>query len=149
MRATLMTARTLLLPLSALALGLLLVAACGGDGDGEPLPGNLTDPSSVPTATPWTNPPEPIILGPDILTPIIQEDGGIDEDGDTDEDGATDEDGDQVTPGDCGDTYTVQSGDVPYSIAQECGVDVTDLLELNDIDDPKTLHVGQELKIPQ
>ena len=134
-----MTARTLLLPLSALALGLLLVAACGGDGDGESLPGNLTDPGSVPTATPWTNPPEPIILEPDILTPISQDEGEADGDGD----------GDQVTPGECGDTYTVQSGDVPSAIAETCGVDVTDLLELNGIDDPTSLHVGQELKIPQ
>ena len=139
MRATPMTARMLLLPLSALALGLLLVAACGGDGDGSPPPGNLTDPGSVPTATPWTNPPEPIILEPDILTPIIQDEGETDED----------QNGNQVTPVECGDTYTVQSGDVPSAIAEKCGVDVTDLLELNGIDDPTTLHVGQELKIPQ
>ena len=144
MRATPMTARTFLLPLSALASGLLLVAACGGDSDGQPLPGNLTDPSTVPTASPWTDPPEPIPLDDlDLLTPIIPEEGG------TDEDGATDEDGDQVTTGECGDTYTVQAGDVPFSIAQTCGVDVTELLELNGIDDPTTLSVGQELKIPQ
>ena len=136
-----MTARTLLLPLSALALGLLLVAACGGDGDGSRPPGNLTDPGSVPTATPWTNPPEPIILDSDILTPTIQDEGETDGDGD--------QNGDQVTPGDCGDMYIVQSGDVPSAIAETCGVDVTDLLELNGIDDPTSLHVGQELKIPQ
>ncbi len=134
-----MTARTLLLPLSALALGLLLVAACGGDGDESPPPGSLTDPGSVPTATPWSNPPEAIILEPDILTPTIPDEGETD----------GDQDDDQVTPGDCGDTYTVQAGDVPSSIAETCGVDVTDLLELNGIDDPTTLHVGQELKIPQ
>lgn len=134
-----MTARTLLLPLSALALGLLLAAACGGDGDESPSPGNLTDPGSVPTATPWTNPPEAIILEPDILTPTIQDEGETD----------GDENGDQVTPVECGDTYTVQSGDVPSAIAETCGVDVTDLLELNGIDDPTSLHVGQELKIPQ
>ncbi len=136
-----MTARTLFLPLSALALGLLLVAACGGDGDGSPAPGNLTDPGSVPTATPWTNPPEAIILDSDILTPTIQDEGETD--------GDENQNGDQVTPGECGDTYTVQSGDVPSAIAVTCGVDVTDLLELNGIDDPTTLHVGQELKIPQ
>ncbi len=141
MRATPMTARTLLLPLFTLALGLLLVAACGGDGDGESLPGNLTDPGSVPTATPWANPPEPIILGPDILTPTSQDEGEANGDGD--------QDGDQVTPGECGDTYTVQSGDVPFTIAEKCGVDVKDLLELNGIDDPTSLNVGQELKIPQ
>ncbi len=138
-----MTARTLLLPLSALALGLLLVAACGGDGDGPPPPGNLTDPGSVPTATPWTNPPEAIILEPDILTPISQDEG------EANVNGAGDQDDDQVTPGECGDTYTVQSGDVPFTIAATCGVDVADLLELNGIDDPTSLNVGQELKIPQ
>ena len=138
-----MTARTLLLPLSALALGLLLVAACGGDGDGPPPPGNLTDPGSVPTATPWANPPEAIILEPDILTPTSQDEGEANGDGDGEQNG------DQVTPGECGDTYTVQSGDVPYTIAETCGVDVTDLLEFNGIDDPTSLHVGQELKIPQ
>ena len=138
-----MTARTLLLSLSALALGLLLVAACGGNGNESPSPGNLTDPGSVPTATPWTNPPEPIILDSDILTPIIQEEGEADGDGDGDENG------DQVTPVECGDTYIVKSGDVPSAIAEACGVDVTDLLELNGIDDPTSLHVGQELKIPQ
>ena len=136
-----MTARTLLLTLSALALGLLLVAACGGGGDESPAPGNLTDPGSVPTATPWTNPPEAIILDPDILTPIIQDEGETD--------GDEDQNGNQVTPGECGDTYTVKSGDVPSAIAVTCGVDVKDLLELNGIDDPTSLHVGQELKIPQ
>ncbi len=141
MRATPMTARTLLLPLSALALGLLLAAACGGDGDESPAPGNLTDPGSVPTATPWTNPPKPIILEPDILTPTIQDEGETDGNGD--------QNGDQDTPIECGDTYTVQSGDVPSAIAETCGVDVTDLLELNGIDDPTSLNVGQELKIPQ
>ena len=141
MRATPMTARTLLLTLSALALGLLLVAACGGGGDESPAPGNLTDPGSVPTATPWTNPPEPIILEPGILTPTIPDEGETD--------GDEDQNGDQVTPVECGDTYTVQAGDVPSAIAETCGVDVTDLLELNGIDDPTTLHVGQELKIPQ
>ncbi len=145
MRATPMTAHTLPLPLFALALGLLLVAACGGDGDGLPPPGNLTDPDTVPTATPWTNPPEPVILEPDILTPISQDEGETD----GDEGGDGDQNGDPVTPGECGDTYTVRSGDVPSAIAETCGVDVTDLLELNGIDDPRSLHVGQELKIPQ
>ena len=50
--------------------------------------------------------------------------------------------------GDCGETYTVEAGDSPFSIAEKCGVDVVDLLELNDIDDPRSLNVGQELKMP-
>ena len=50
--------------------------------------------------------------------------------------------------GECGETYTVEAGDSPFSIAEKCGVDVNDLQELNDIDDPTSLRVGQELKLP-
>jgi len=50
--------------------------------------------------------------------------------------------------GECGETYTVEAGDSPFSIAEKCAVDVNDLLELNDIDDPRSLSVGQELKMP-
>jgi len=50
--------------------------------------------------------------------------------------------------GECGETYTVEAGDSPSGIAEKCGVDVNDLMELNDIDDPRSLRVGQELKMP-
>ena len=50
---------------------------------------------------------------------------------------------------DCGDVYIVEEGDVPFSIAEKCGVDVDDLLELNGIKDPTSLFIGQELKVPQ
>ncbi len=50
--------------------------------------------------------------------------------------------------GECGETYTVEAGDSPSGIAEKCGVDVNDLMELNDIDDPRSLSVGQELKMP-
>ncbi len=50
--------------------------------------------------------------------------------------------------GECGETYTVEAGDSLFSIAEKCGVDVNDLQELNDIDDPRSLRVGQELKMP-
>jgi hypothetical protein len=56
--------------LVTLALGVLLATACGGGGGGERSAGRLTDPRTVPTATPWTEPPEAIILEPDALTPI-------------------------------------------------------------------------------
>ncbi len=50
--------------------------------------------------------------------------------------------------GECGETYTVEAGDSPFSIAEKCGVDMNDLQELNGIDDPRNLKVGQELKMP-
>lgn len=85
-----MTSRALAVPLLALAFALLLATACG-DGDGDTRPaGRLTDPRSVPTATPWAEPPEPIILEPGALTPISESgtDGGE----------VNGEVGDQVTP---------------------------------------------------
>jgi len=131
-----MTARALPLYLVALAVALAVFAACGG-GDGGELPtGRLTDPRTVATATPWAEPPEPIILEPGALTPIS--DGG---DG-----GSTD--GTPTASGECGATYTVQNGDVPFTIADKCGVTVEDLLKANPEVTPTALRVGQELKIP-
>lgn len=48
-----------------------------------------------------------------------------------------------------GKTYTVQSGDNPYGIARDHGVSMKALLELNGIDDPRRLQIGQVLEIPQ
>ena len=132
-----MTVRTILLPLLALTSGLLLLAACNESDGGEQPPPLLTDPQSVPTATPWPEPPEPIILEPGALTPISE---------------STDSEEGASTPtatGECGDVYIVEAGDVPFSIAEKCGVDVDELRELNGIDDPTSLFIGQELKIPQ
>jgi LysM repeat protein len=96
----------------------------------------------VPTATPWPQPPEPIILEPGALTPISEGNG--------EEDGASgDGTSTPTATEECGDVYIVEAGDVPFSIAEKCGVDVDDLLELNSIDDPTSLFIGQELKIPQ
>lgn len=47
-----------------------------------------------------------------------------------------------------GKTYTVAKGDNPYSIAKKLGVDPADLLRANNIDDPKKLQIGQQLKVP-
>jgi LysM repeat protein len=46
------------------------------------------------------------------------------------------------------DRYTVQEGDSPSSIAARFGVSLEDLLSVNDISDPTSLFVGQELVIP-
>ena len=127
-----MTARALPLSLFALALALAVFAACGGGGKDERPTGRLTDPSSVATATPWAEPPEAIILEPGALTPIS--DGGGDST--------------PTASGECGDTYAVETGDVPFTIADKCGVTVEDLLKANPEVTPTALRVGQELKIP-
>lgn len=132
--------RALLFPSLLVAALLLLIVACGGDGK-EPARGSLTDPNSVPTATPWSDPPDPIILDPDALTPISGGEGeGEGENGEGD--------GTPTASGECGETYVVESGDVPFTIAEKCGVSVEDLLSANEIDDPTGLRVGQELTIP-
>jgi nucleoid-associated protein YgaU len=45
-------------------------------------------------------------------------------------------------------TYTVKAGDIPDSIAREHGVSLTSLLQLNNITDPTSLQIGQQLRIP-
>lgn len=44
--------------------------------------------------------------------------------------------------------YEVVAGDNPYSIARRLGVSYQALLELNNIEDPTKLQIGQKLKIP-
>jgi LysM repeat protein len=44
--------------------------------------------------------------------------------------------------------YTVKEGDSLSSIADQFGVPQTALAEINNIDDPNALQVGQELVIP-
>lgn len=45
-------------------------------------------------------------------------------------------------------TYEVVQGDNPYSIAKKLGVSYQELLEVNGIDDPTKLQIGQKLKVP-
>jgi len=44
--------------------------------------------------------------------------------------------------------YIVQEGDYPSSIAEQFGISAEELMEANDITDPTSLRVGQELIIP-
>jgi nucleoid-associated protein YgaU len=44
--------------------------------------------------------------------------------------------------------YTVKPGDSPYSIAREFGVSTARLIEVNGIDDPRSLRPGVVLTIP-
>jgi hypothetical protein len=45
-------------------------------------------------------------------------------------------------------TYIVQAGDNPATIAQKFRVKTEDLMALNNIEDPSKLQIGQTLKIP-
>lgn len=45
-------------------------------------------------------------------------------------------------------TYTVQAGDTLASIALAFGVDIQELIRINNIADPDTIYVGQVLTIP-
>lgn len=47
-----------------------------------------------------------------------------------------------------GTNYVVQKGDTMYSIAFINGVEVRDVAELNNIDDPSAIKIGQQLSIP-
>ncbi|MPZ72929.1 MAG: LysM peptidoglycan-binding domain-containing protein [Nitriliruptorales bacterium] len=53
------------------------------------------------------------------------------------------------TPDDAApETYRVREGDTLSEIAERFGTTVRDLSQLNDIDDPHAIRVGQRLKIP-
>ena len=47
------------------------------------------------------------------------------------------------------DVYVVKAGDTLFAIAQELGVTVEDLADINDIADPSQLFVGRPLTIPE
>ena len=50
--------------------------------------------------------------------------------------------------GENGKFYTIQRGDNPASIAKKFKITASELLRVNNIDDPKKLQVGQRLLIP-
>ncbi len=47
-----------------------------------------------------------------------------------------------------GNEYTVQAGDTLFGICKRLGVDYEDMVDLNKIEDPNKLKIGQVLKIP-
>jgi LysM repeat protein len=52
------------------------------------------------------------------------------------------------TPSSLGQTYTVQSGDIPLTIAEKFGITVEELLAANPGLDPRGMHAGDVLVIP-
>ncbi len=114
-----------------------LVAACGGGEDDSSFrPGALTDPGDVPTATPWEEAPEIIIIDPNAIIPVGPEATPV----------PTTPGGE---PGECGPKYTVASGDNFSSIAEKCGVTTQGIVDANPGVDPRTLHIGDVINIPQ
>jgi LysM repeat protein len=55
----------------------------------------------------------------------------------------------QAPAGECGETYTVATGDTPSGIAEKCGVTTQELLDANPGLDPTAIHAGDVLNIPQ
>jgi LysM repeat protein len=105
----------------------------GGDSNGSP---SASRPDSIPTATPPANQEDPVLLGEGSA-------GGGTSGGDSSPGG-----GSQTT-------YTVQSGDTLGAIASQLGVSaedqaawIADVLDLNAMQDPRQLQVGQELVLP-
>ena len=129
----------LIITISAAAL----LAACGGGGDDDSSgrAGNLTDPRDVPTATPWAQSPDVVILDPNNIQPLppLGNQGGETPDGA----GAT-----PPVAGECGATYIVVSGDTPSGIAEKCGITTDELLNANPGLDPTAIHVGDQINIP-
>lgn len=112
--------------LLGLAAGVVVLAACGGGskrGAGSAGVRELRDPRTVPTATVPAQIPTPI---PALMA------------------GQT-----PGRPTPVPDVYVVKAGDTPAAIAAELGVDLAELLRLNGIEDPRSLRVGQQLRIPR
>jgi len=47
-----------------------------------------------------------------------------------------------------GETYTVEGGDTLYAVGQKLGKDWKEIAELNGLEPPYSLDIGQELKLP-
>ena len=138
------TPRWITLALLLLVPALFALAACGDDDGGGGTtfePGNLTDPERVPTATPWTDAPDIVILDPDNINPLPPDNPNP-----TEPTATTEPTGGE--PGVCGDTYTVVAGDTTFDIAAKCGVSADDLIALNPDIDPASLSIGQVLNMP-
>ena len=108
--------------IAVLALGATLVACSDEDPEA---PEETATATAIPTATPYAVEPEPIIVG------------GV-------------AGSEPTPPGATGDeiTYVVEPGDALETIAQQFGVTVEAIVELNGLEDAATIFAGQELLIP-
>ena len=81
-------------------------------------------------------------------TPAAQPTDTTPEPTDTPEPAATSTPGPTNTPASIGQTYTVQPGDIPVTIAQQFGITVEALLAANPGLDPHNMHAGDVIIIP-
>jgi LysM repeat protein len=116
---------------AAMLLSLLCICAlvaCGGSSSSSNAPNrNITqlhDPKSAPTASPPASLPTPIAAS---NLPALSAAA--------------------ATPPP--DVYIVKAGDTLSSIAEQLGVSVSALQQANGITDPRSLQIGQQLKVPQ
>lgn len=136
------SSRWITLALLLLVPALLALGACGGDDDdGTFEPGNLTNPDSVPTATPWAEIPDVVILDPDNINPLSPDNPNETEPTATPEPI-------EGEPGACGETYTIEAGDTLQAIGEKCGVEWELIAELNPEVDPANLTIGEVLIMP-
>ncbi|HUF54625.1 MAG TPA: LysM domain-containing protein [Dehalococcoidia bacterium] len=124
---------------------LAAIAACGGDDDDDTTfqPGRLTDPEEAPTSTPWAGDkaPEVVVLDPNNISPLPPDNPGNPEPEPT----VAPEPGE---PGVCGETYTVEAGDLLVTIGEKCGVPWEEIAALNPEVDANALTVGEVLIMP-
>jgi LysM repeat protein len=102
----------------SVALFAALTAFVACGGGGSDDDDSANDSGVIPTATLPASLPEPVILGAG------------------------------QAPAGSGSTYTVQDGDTFSSIAAQFGITAEELMAANNITDPLSLIVGQELTIP-
>jgi LysM repeat protein len=129
------------LALIALILIIFLASGSCGDDDDETgsVPGQLTDPQTVATATPWATAPEVIVLDPENIQPLPPSQPS---------DGSASPTPAAGEPGVCGETYIVEAGDTTFGIAEKCGVSVDAIEAANPDIDIRSLTIGQEINMP-
>lgn len=133
------------------ALGLvtlLFISMPGGCGDSDETSDESEENVSSEEAAEPTAPPMMEIVDPEPgdlnSEPPVQ-----DENGETQEsEDAPGDEGEAESDQPAG-SYVVQQGDTLYGVAVQFNVSMEDLMAANNMDDPNSLQVGQELQIPE
>ena len=132
--------RLLFLTLLIAALLALMAACGGGDGDSDGEVGSLTNPQDAPTASPWDQPPDVLLLDPNAIPTLPVANAPTPTPAAASSEGAE--------PGVCGPKYTVASGDTFSSIATKCGATTQGMRDANPGVDPLTIRPGQVVNVP-